>query len=178
VAPFQEGFESPTEANLLPSAFCLLQQLDLNTITGLSEQEAAYRLKREGYNELPSSKQRSILTIASEVLQEPIFLLFVACGAIYIFLGEAQDALILLGFVFFIMGITLYQEHKTERALEVLRDLSSPRALVIRDGKQKRIAGREVVRGDILVLTEAMSGDKPLRVYASPLMPYFYLLLT
>ncbi|MBH8566686.1 HAD-IC family P-type ATPase [Nostoc sp. CENA67] len=132
-------------------------QLDLNTITGLSEQEAAYRLKREGYNELPSSKQRSILAIASEVLQEPIFLLLVACGAIYIFLGEAQDALILLGFVFFIMGITLYQEHKTERALEALRDLSSPRALVIRDGKQKRIAGREVVRGDILVLAQ---GDR------------------
>jgi P-type Ca2+ transporter type 2C len=132
-------------------------QLDLKTITGLSEQEAAYRLKREGYNELPSSKQRSIFALASEVLQEPIFLLLVACGAIYIFLGEAQDALILLGFVFFIMGITLYQEHKTERALEALRDLSSPRALVIRDEKQKRIAGREVVRGDILVLAE---GDR------------------
>lgn len=132
-------------------------QLDFNTITGLSEQEAAYRLKREGYNELPSSKQGSVLALASEVLQEPIFLLLVACGAIYIFLGEAQDALILLGFVFFIMGITLYQEYKTERALEALRDLSSPRALVIRDGKQKRIAGRKVVRGDILVLAE---GDR------------------
>jgi Ca2+-transporting ATPase len=55
------------------------------------------------------------------------------------------------------MGITLYQERKTERALEALRDLSSPRALVIREGKQKRIAGREVVRGDILVLSE---GDR------------------
>jgi len=55
------------------------------------------------------------------------------------------------------MGITLYQERKTERALEALRDLSSPRALVIRDGEQKRIAGREVVRGDIIVLSE---GDR------------------
>jgi Ca2+-transporting ATPase len=55
------------------------------------------------------------------------------------------------------MGITLYQERKTERALEALRDLSSPRALVIRDGHEKRIAGREVVRGDILVVKE---GDR------------------
>ncbi|MEJ1932085.1 cation-translocating P-type ATPase, partial [Nostoc sp. NIES-2111] len=135
----------------------MLKELDLNTITGLSQQEVAYRLKREGFNELPSSKQRHLLTIASEILQEPIFLLLVACGGIYLFLGEVQDALILLGFVFFIMGITLYQEQKTENALEALRDLSSPRALVIRDGQQRRIAGREVVRGDILVLVE---GDR------------------
>ena len=55
------------------------------------------------------------------------------------------------------MGITLYQERKTERALEALRDLSSPRALVIRDGGRKRIAGREVVRGDLVMLAE---GDR------------------
>jgi Ca2+-transporting ATPase len=131
--------------------------LDINTISGLSEQEANYRLKNEGFNELPASKQRSFFAIAWEVLQEPIFLLLVACGGIYLFLGEIQDALILLGFVFFIMGITLYQEQKTEHALEALRDLSSPRASVIRDQQQKRIAGREVVRGDIVILAE---GDR------------------
>lgn len=135
----------------------MVHLFDLHTIAGLSQSEAVSRLKQEGYNELPSSKQRSILAIASEVVQEPIFLLLVACGGIYLFLGEVQDALILLGFVFFIMGITLYQEQKTEHALEALRDLSSPRALVIRDGQQKRIAGREVVRGDIIVLAE---GDR------------------
>ncbi len=84
-------------------------------------------------------------------------MLLVACGIIYTILGDIQEALILLGFVFFIMGISLYQETKTERALEALQDLSSPRALVIRDGQQKRIAGREVVRGDIVLLAE---GDR------------------
>lgn len=134
-----------------------LLDFNLKNITGLSESKAASRLKREGYNELPSSKHRSILAIAYEVVQEPIFLLLVVCGAIYLFLGEVQDALILLGFVFFIMGITLYQEQKTEHALEALQDLSSPRASVIRGGQQKRIAGREVVRGDIVILAE---GDR------------------
>jgi P-type Ca2+ transporter type 2C len=62
-----------------------------------------------------------------------------------------------LGFVFVIMGITFYQERKTERALESLRDLSSPRALVIRDGEEKRIAGRDVVPGDLIILSE---GDR------------------
>lgn len=134
-----------------------MSQLNLKAINGLSEQEAAYKLKREGDNELPSTKQHSIVAIAKEVLTEPMFLLLLACGIIYLVLGDIQEALILLGFVFFIMGITLYQEHKTERALEALQDLSSPRALVIRDGCQKRIAGREVVKGDILVLHE---GDR------------------
>jgi Ca2+-transporting ATPase len=86
-----------------------------------------------------------------------MFLLLVACGIIYLILGDVREAAMLLGFVFVVMGITLYQERKTERALEALRDLSSPRALVIRDGRQKRIAGREVVRGDVLMLAE---GDR------------------
>ena len=131
--------------------------LDINSITGLSEHEAAQKLKEEGLNELPSTKKRGLSTIAFEVMREPMFLLLVACGSLYLFMGDVKEALMLLGFVFVVMGITLYQERKTERALEALRDLSSPRALVIREGKQKRIAGRDVVRGDMLVLSE---GDR------------------
>ncbi|MGE5173675.1 MAG: HAD-IC family P-type ATPase, partial [Betaproteobacteria bacterium] len=130
---------------------------DISSITGLGEQEAAERLEREGHNELPSTKQRSIFAIALDVMREPMFLLLFASGAIYLFLGDMQEAIMLLGFVFVVVGITLYQERKTERALEALRDLSSPRALVIRGGKQIRIPGREVVRGDVIVLAE---GDR------------------
>ncbi|HEX9020138.1 MAG TPA: HAD-IC family P-type ATPase, partial [Nitrospirota bacterium] len=135
----------------------MITPADINSLTGHSSEEAAARLSREGYNELPSSRQRSIFAIAFDVASEPMFLLLVACGAIYFFLGDLREAIMLLGFVFVVVGITLYQERKTERALEALRDLSSPRALVIRDGKQKRIPGREVVCGDILVLSE---GDR------------------
>ena len=124
---------------------------------GLSETEAAQRLQTEGYNELPSAKERSVWLIAFEVLKEPMFLLLVACGVIYLILGDVQEALILLGFVFVIMGITFYQERKTERALEALRDLSSPRASVVRDGQKIKIPGREVVKGDIILLVE---GDR------------------
>ncbi len=131
--------------------------LDLNSISGLSEIEAAQRLKEEGYNEIPSAKRRDILAIAAGVVREPMFLLLIAGGAIYLLIGDIQEALMLLSFVFIVMGITLYQERKTERALEALRDLSSPRALVIREKVQKRIPGREVVRGDIILLSE---GDR------------------
>ena len=78
-----------------------------------------------------------------------MFLLLLACGALYLVLGDVQEAVMLLGFVVVIMGITIYQEQKTENTLQALRDLASPRALVIRDGERRRIPGREVARGDL-----------------------------
>jgi Ca2+-transporting ATPase len=133
------------------------QTFDLHTFTGLSAAEAATRLAAEGYNELPGEKRRNVLNIALEVAREPMFLLLVAAGAIYLALGDAREALMLLGFVFVVMGITIYEERKTERVLEALRDLTSPRALVVRDGEKRRTPGREVVRGDLLLLAE---GDR------------------
>ncbi|MGB8648359.1 MAG: cation-translocating P-type ATPase [Anaerolineae bacterium] len=132
-------------------------EFDIKRIRGLSELQARERLQADGYNELPSARKRSVLAIAWEVVREPMFLLLVACGTIYLLLGDVQEALLLLSFVFVVMGITFYQERKTERALEALRDLSSPRALVIRDGVEQRIPGREVVHGDMLVVKE---GDR------------------
>ncbi|MBN1190229.1 MAG: cation-translocating P-type ATPase [Dehalococcoidales bacterium] len=131
--------------------------LNINRLHGLTADEASARLKAEGYNELPSAGRKNVFSMALEVMREPMFLLLIACGIIYLFLGDIQEALILLFFVFVIIGITFYQERKTERTLEALRDLSSPRALVVRDGEQVRIVGREVVRGDILILAE---GDR------------------
>lgn len=129
----------------------------VDALTGLSDAEVAWRRRQHGYNELPSSKGRSVLSTAWDVVREPMFLLLLACGTIYLILGDVQEAVMLLGFVFVVLGITLYQERKTERALEALRDLSSPRALAIRGGKRIRIAGREVVPDDILILAE---GDR------------------
>ncbi|MCX7174048.1 MAG: cation-translocating P-type ATPase [Proteobacteria bacterium] len=124
---------------------------------GLSAAEVAARQASEGYNELDSGQGRSFVKIALEVVREPMFLLLLGAGSIYLLMGDVHEALILLGFVFVIMGVTVLQEHRTERALDALRDLTSPRALVIRDGSPTRIPGREVVRGDILILSE---GDR------------------
>lgn len=131
--------------------------VDDDSLIGMTDEQAQYLLIKEGYNDLPSSKQRNIFAIAISVCREPMFILLVACGVIYLLLGDQQDALMLLCFVFVVMGITIFQERKTERALEALRNLSSPRACVIRNGVSKHIPGREVVRGDILMLVE---GDR------------------
>src|SRR5215468_2245255 len=124
---------------------------------GLSEDEAQARLKREGYNELPRTGRRTPFRIVLEVMREPMLALLATGGAVYLALGDLQGALILLAFAMVSIVITVVQETRTERVLEALRDLTSPRALVIRDGVRKRIAGREVVRGDLVVLSE---GDR------------------
>ena len=127
------------------------------TDAGLSQSEAARRLAAEGPNALPGGQRRTLLSIALETVREPMFLLLLAAGTLYLVFGDLQEGLTLFGFVLVTLGLTLYQEGKTERAIEALRDLTSPRALVTRDGRPQRIAGRDVVRGDLLQLNE---GDR------------------
>lgn len=129
----------------------------IEDLKGLTQKEADQKILSEGYNELPSSKPRNVFQIALGVVKEPMFLLLVTCGTLYLFLGDIQEGLMLLGFVIVIMGIEFFQERKTEKALDALKDLASPRALVIRDGETVRIAGRDVVTDDIVILKE---GDR------------------
>ena len=124
---------------------------------GLTSAEAAARLRADGYNELPRSERRTWLRIVVEVLREPMLALLACGGLIYLLLGDLKEALLLLAFGAMSIVITVVQETRTERVLEALRDLTSPRALVIRDGERQRIAGRDVVRGDLVVLGE---GDR------------------
>ena len=124
---------------------------------GLGADEAARRLAAEGPNLLPGNAPKATITLVREVVTEPMFLMLLAGAAIYFALGDRTEALFLLSFVLVVIGISLAQERKTQRALEALRDLSAPRALVLRDGREQRIAGRDVVRGDLLVVHE---GDR------------------
>lgn len=124
---------------------------------GHSTSEVIARQAAEGPNELGADQRRTLVAIIGEVAREPMFLLLLGAGGIYAAMGDVHEALILVGFVAVIMIVTILQERRTENALEALRDLSSPRALVIRDGQPIRIPGREVVRDDIAILSE---GDR------------------
>ena len=124
---------------------------------GLNPQEAAARLAAQGPNVLPGGTPKPLLAIIVGVVVEPMFLMLLVAGGLYLALGDRAEAAFLLSFVFVVIGITLAQQRKTQRALESLRDLSAPRALVIRGGEEIRIPGRDVVVGDILVLHE---GDR------------------
>ena len=124
---------------------------------GLPENEAAARLKAEGPNTLPQADRRTLIRIILEILREPMFALLLGAAVIYLLLGDLKEAIVLGLFACTSVFIAVIQESRTERVLESLRDLTSPRALVIRDGAEKRIAGAEVVRGDLVVLAE---GDR------------------
>jgi Ca2+-transporting ATPase len=126
-------------------------------LVGLAKSEAERRLVSEGPNVLPSAKPKNFIQQFTGVLREPMLILLVSAGLINFLVSEILDASILMLTVFIVVGISLYQERRTERALIALRDLSSPRALVVRDGVETRIAGREVVRGDLVILSE---GDR------------------
>lgn len=124
---------------------------------GLSSEQAQRRRVQDGPNELSPPVRSTGWQRAVAASRDPMLRLLLAAGAVYWILGERSDALILLGFVGFSAGITLFQEQRTEKVLHALRELSSPRALVIRDGQTRRVAGSEVVRGDLLVVSE---GDR------------------
>src|SRR4051794_14331836 len=104
---------------------------------GLTEAEAHLRCQREGYNELPRPDRRTPYRILLEVLREPMLALLLGGGVIYLLLGDLKEALVLLVFATMSVVITVVQETRTERVLEALRELTSPRALVIRDGQRK-----------------------------------------
>ncbi|MBB3982508.1 Ca2+-transporting ATPase [Sphingobium fontiphilum] len=124
---------------------------------GLSASQARERLERDGPNELARGDRRTPLRIAMEVVEEPMLAMLLAAGGVYLLLGDRTEALMLILFAGLSVAISIVQEARTENVLEALRDLSAPRALVIRDGETIRIAGREVVAGDIILLEQ---GDR------------------
>ena len=136
----------------LPLAAC-----ERSVPAGLTEEQAKQRLRSDGFNDLPSADRRTLLRIVGEVLREPMFALLLGAGAVYLVLGDMTEAAMLLAFATISVSITVVQETRSERVLDALRDVASPRALVIRDGERRRIPGREVVRGDAIVLLE---GDR------------------
>ncbi|HEX2944255.1 MAG TPA: HAD-IC family P-type ATPase, partial [Rhodopila sp.] len=125
--------------------------------SGLSAAEAAKRLRVEGPNELPRAGRRQLGRILRDILGEPMFSLLLGAGVIYLMLGDMVEAVLLFAFASLSVGIAVVQQVRSERVLDALRDLTSPRALVIRDGERQRIAGRDVVRGDLVLLSE---GDR------------------
>jgi Ca2+-transporting ATPase len=131
--------------------------MDQATVPGLSSAEAAARLRQFGPNELPNPDRRRFGRIVVDIVRQPMFALLLGGGAIYLLLGEPVDAVVLGLFATLSVSISIVQESRSERVLESLRNLASPRALVMRDGKPQRVAGRELVPGDVIILAE---GDR------------------
>lgn len=124
---------------------------------GLSEEQVKNFQIKNGFNEMPDSQKQGFLKLLFKVLSEPMLLLLVISSLIYFLMGSIDEALMLCSFVIVVIGITFYQEYKTENTLHKLKNLASPRALVIRNGQKIVVPGREIVCGDLVILQE---GDR------------------
>ena len=124
---------------------------------GLSSQQVEKQREKYGFNELEKTKNKTLFTIVIEVFKEPMFLLLLACGVLYVILGDYLEGIVLLSTILIMIGMTIFQHRKTQQALEALKQLASPRAMVLRNREHIRIPGREVVPKDIIILNE---GDR------------------
>ena len=125
--------------------------------TGLTDEEVKELQDQFGKNELVPEKKATLFGKMLQVLKEPMFLLLFGTAMLYFLLGEPRDGLIMIGFVVFMSGINLFQEWRTDRTLQALKDLSSPRIRVIRNSELYTIDSRDLTVGDLVLLEE---GDK------------------
>ncbi len=128
-----------------------------NAAAGLSEAEARARLQRDGPNCLPAPQRKSLAGMVLSAAAQPMVLLLLACTLLYALLGSVFDSAVLSVSIMAVAAISVYQERRTQRVLEALRGLASPRSTVVRDGVVVRIASRDLVEGDRLL---AQEGDR------------------
>ena len=121
---------------------------------GLTNAQAAKFLEQHGYNELEPPLKQSLLRQFFKTITEPMFLLLLTAATLYLALGELGDGLIMLVFVAVMAAIELVQEYKTDKTLEALRELSSPRVRVLREGSLIDIESRFLAVGDLMLLEE------------------------
>lgn len=115
------------------------------TNRGLSTSEASQLLVKFGPNAIDEDRRRSVVALIFSVLREPMLLLLLTGGVLSFLLADLTDAILLMATVVIVVGISLYQQQRTNKALAALRDLTAPMAHVIRDGVERRISSREVV---------------------------------
>lgn len=121
---------------------------------GLTEAEAVRRLEQYGPNAISQARSRGVGEIVRATLREPMFLLLLAAAGLYLVLGDLGEGLFLLAGAAASIGLVVFQEARSERALAALRELAEPSARVIRDGVERRIPARELVPGDLLLIGE------------------------
>jgi Ca2+-transporting ATPase len=131
-----------------------MTSFDLN---GLSSQEATLRLKTYGENSLPQQPALSVLDIIQRTLREPMFVLLLVAAALYLFVGDLGEGLFMVFGALATISLVVFQEFRTERALQALRKMAEPVSNCIRDGLQQRVPTKELVPGDVIVVSE---GDR------------------
>lgn len=130
----------------------ILKELDVNEKNGLSSNEALRRLEKYGKNKLKTKKKKTLFKQFLSQLKDVMIYILIIAAIISAFLGEISDALIILLVIIINAVIGVIQESKAEKALDALKELSTPKALVKRDGSLKEILSEDIVPGDIVII--------------------------
>jgi len=134
------------------STEAVIKELEVNTTTGLSENEVLKRREKYGVNELATKNPKTLLKIFLSQLNSLMIYILISAALISGFIGEISDAVI-IGIVILVNAfVGVIQESKAEKALDALKKLSTPNALVIRDGASQEIPSKDVVPGDVVVI--------------------------
>ncbi|MDK0626315.1 calcium-transporting P-type ATPase, PMR1-type [Clostridium perfringens] len=130
----------------------ILKDLDVDEKNGLSSTEALRRLEKYGKNKLETKKKKTLFKQFLSQLKDVMIYILIIAAIISAFLGEISDALIILLVIIINAVIGVVQESKAEKALDALKELSTPKALVKRDGSLKEILSEDIVPGDIVII--------------------------
>ncbi len=130
----------------------ILKELDVDEKNGLSSNEALRRLEKYGKNKLVTKKKKTLFKQLLSQLKDVMIYILIIAAIISAFLGEISDALIILLVIVINAVIGVVQESKAEKALDALKELSTPKALVKRDGSLKEILSEDIVPGDIVII--------------------------
>ncbi|MDF1497720.1 MAG: cation-translocating P-type ATPase [Patescibacteria group bacterium] len=135
--------------------------IDFTRFEGLSEGKVISNQKKYGLNQLDEKKRKGVFTYVKKIVEEPMLLLLLIAAGLYFVIGNTWDGVLMLAGVLLMIGIDLYQENKTDRAVEALMELSTPQVKVIRDGKLKLIQSNQLVVEDLMVVQEGdrIAGD-------------------
>lgn len=123
---------------------------------GLTMDEVKKQKEIYGYNEIRTNNKKKLLKQLKHIMSEPIYLLLSCAAMIYFLLGETTDGIFMIAFVIFVIGIDVFQEARTGNVLKKLKEISQPKISVIREGKEVQIPGRELVPGDLMLITEGV----------------------
>jgi Ca2+-transporting ATPase len=128
-----------------------------STPDGLTASEAARRLAQYGPNELLTAHGVSPWEILFEQFKNVLIIILLIATTLSFFLGHGLEAVAIAVIVLFAVGLGFVQEYRAERAIEALREMAAPTATVLRDGQEIEVSGKELVPGDVTILT---TGDK------------------
>lgn len=130
----------------------VIKELKVNPLQGLSSEEVAIRLGKYGENKLAAKKGKTLIQLFFAQLNDPMIYILLGAALISGVLGEISDAIIIALVILINAIVGLIQESKAEKALEALKKLSTPKAIVKRDGALKEIGSEEVVPGDMVII--------------------------